>query len=362
MVQQYDKFINKCLKINCFVGLLTVGFGMAKPEHIALARKGMIAIEKWSGENPENRLELSGADLRKINLSRANLFYANLSTANLSGAHLSESDLTLANLEGANLKKARLSFSSLVATKLGATDLSESFLIGTRFQYPDLLKTVFTGAEMFRAVFCDCDLAKCIGLSTVKHIGPSTIGIDTLIRSFKGAGNRFSGEMETFFLNAGVPKQLIDALPGALAKIQYFTCFLAYGESDRAFAERLNKGLIAKGVSSWFYPWNALPGESMWREISQKRREQEKMIVLCSAEGLVRDGLLKEIEEQIDEDPEKIVPVSLDNTWKQKGFVVRRGQREDLKTFLLSRNYVEFSDESKYNESFGKLLAGIERK
>jgi hypothetical protein len=335
---------------------------MAKPEHVAVVRKGANSIERWRRENPKEHLELSGADLAKIDLRHADLFGANLSSANLSGSHLSNADLALANLAGANLEKARLYFSNLVASKLEGTNLSESSLIGSRFQYPDLSKTVFTNAEMLRAVFSDCDLSKCVGLSAVKHVGPSSIGIDTLIRSFRGAGNCFTAEIEAFFLNAGVPKQLIDALPDILANVQYYTCFIAYGESDRAFAERLNKDLMAKGVSSWFYPLDAIPGEWMWREISQKRREAEKMILLCSVEALVRDGLLKEIEEQIDEDPDKIVPVSLDNTWKQKGFVIRRGQREDFKAILLNKTHVDFSDKSKYNESFCRLLTGIKRK
>lgn len=92
----------------------------------------------------------------------------------------------------------------------------------------------------------------------------------------------------------------------------------------------------------------------------QKRREAEKMIVLCSAKALVRDGVLKEIEEQIDEDPDKMVPISLDDLWKENGFSVKRGKR-DLKPFLLERNYADFSDESAYNNSLRRLLGGLKR-
>ena len=92
----------------------------------------------------------------------------------------------------------------------------------------------------------------------------------------------------------------------------------------------------------------------------EKRREAEKMIVLCSAKALIRDGVLKEIEEQIDEDPDKIVPISLDDTWKESGFPVKRGQR-DLKPFLVERNYADFGDKSKYEDALDRLLNGIER-
>jgi len=83
------------------------------------------------------------------------------------------------------------------------------------------------------------------------------------------------------------------------------------------------------------------------------------MIVLCSAKSLIRDGVLKEIEEQIDEDPDRIVPISLDNLWKESGFSVKRGQR-DLKPFLLERNFADFTDKPTYENSSRKLLKGLE--
>lgn len=93
--------------------------------------------------------------------------------------------------------------------------------------------------------------------------------------------------------------------------------------------------LKARGVRSWLYDLDATPGEKTWREISIRRREADKMIVLCSAGTLVRNGALREIEEQIDEDADKIVPISLDKIWKDPGFAVKRGDR-DLKPFLCS--------------------------
>ena len=84
------------------------------------------------------------------------------------------------------------------------------------------------------------------------------------------------------------------------------------------------------------------------------------MIVVCSAKSLIRDGVLKEIEEQIDEDPEKIIPISLDDLWKSNGFRVERGSR-DLKPFLLDPNYADFSN-SAYSKPFKKLLSSLTRK
>ena len=141
----------------------------------------------------------------------------------------------------------------------------------------------------------------------------------------------------------------------------YYTAFVGYGGPDRDFAEKLVKDLKENGVSCWLYSLDYTPGERTWGEIGLKREESEKMIVLCSSKSLVRDGLLKELEEQIDDDPDKIIPISLDNLWKEKGFLVMRAGR-DLKPSLLDRNYADFSNELNYKDALASLIKALERK
>jgi hypothetical protein len=83
------------------------------------------------------------------------------------------------------------------------------------------------------------------------------------------------------------------------------------------------------------------------------------MIVICSIKALLRDGMKKEIEEQMDEDESKIVPISLDDDWKVEGFQVKRGQR-DSKPFLLEKNYADFKNKD-YEKALNSLLKGIIR-
>ena len=73
----------------------------------------------------------------------------------------------------------------------------------------------------------------------------------------------------------------------------------------------------------------------------------------------MRDGILKEIEEQIDENPDKMIPISLDGLWKQPGFRVVRGTR-DLKPSLLDRNYADFAN-LPYQKALGRLLKDLKR-
>jgi hypothetical protein len=185
--------------------------------------------------------------------------------------------------------------------------------------------------------------------------------MDTLRMSFIAIPKRLTLQLETFFINAGVQRELLKALPQILAEVRYCSAFVSCGQPDEAFASRLVMDLRSRGVSCWLYGLDYTPGERIWREIGLRRREAEKMIVLCSAESLIREGVLKEIEEQIDEDPDKIIPISLDDLWMEKGFRVMRGER-DLKPFLLERNYADFSDNSQYESSLNRLLEGLERR
>ena len=72
------------------------------------------------------------------------------------------------------------------------------------------------------------------------------------------------------------------------------------------------------------------------------------------------DNFKNEVEDQIDEDRDKIVPVSLDDLWTRLAFPAIRG-KNDLNPFLLERNYADFSDPSVYEAALRKLLKGLER-
>ena len=254
---------------------------MANPEHVALVKKGVAAINEWRKKNPRVQLDLPEA----------------------------------------NLSEAKFSY-----TAIGM-----------------------------------CNLSLCTGLDTVKHQKASSVGVGTLVDSFRGAGNRLTLELTSFFRGTGVPDEFLKALPHIVGEIMYYNCFISYGQPDKDFAEGLVKDLEGKGISCWLYSMDSTPGERTQREIGQRRREAEKMIVICSADSLVRDGVLKEIEEQIDEDPDRIVPVSLDELWKHPGFRIMRSTR-DLKPLLIERNYANFGDPSSYEESLERLLNGLRRK
>jgi hypothetical protein len=106
----------------------------------------------------------------------------NLRGADLSGAYLAGANFRFVFLLGVNFRGADLRFATLSHAMLAYADFSNA-LIG------------FTD-------FGDVDLSHVKGLDTVKHNGPSTIGIDTIYRS----GGKIPG---IFLRGAGVPDNFI---------------------------------------------------------------------------------------------------------------------------------------------------------
>jgi hypothetical protein len=369
---------------------------MAKTWHVSLVHRGAKAIAKWQREHPEEGLDLSGARLVGTNLTGARLLDANLSGANLSGADLVMANLSGADLIGANLSGANLSGADLSGARLGGADLSGAnlsganlsgaglvmanltlaILVGANLVGANLTLAILVGANLFGANLTgavpvgahfgdtslgNVDLSQVIGLTAVDHARPSSVGMDTLAASYRGAGNKLTPELRTFFRDAGVPEELLKEIPRIVAEVKYYSCFISYGQPDLEFATKLYEDLKARGVPCWLYEMDKTVGERTWRQIKEKLGEYERMVVLCSGAALVRDGVLKEIEEQIDEDPDKMVPISLEDLWKEHGFkVMRNPQARDLKPFLLDRNYADFANKS-YEEALEELLKGLRR-
>lgn len=160
---------------------------MANAEHLCILKLGVDAWNKWREDHPDARPDLVRADLRGVRLFMANLVEADLAQADLGGA-----DLTLADL-----RRADLSWADFTLADFHWADLRGAHFIGANLCKANLDKAVL-GWTAFGGV----DLGTCLGLDTVEHKGPSSIGIDTICRS----GGRIP---EAFLRGAGVPDEFI---------------------------------------------------------------------------------------------------------------------------------------------------------
>jgi Pentapeptide repeats (8 copies) len=205
---------------------------MDRDEALKLLRGGVEGIREWNQRRRADEAipHLLGADLLGADLSVANLSGADLSNANLFGANLVNADLLGANLSNADLSNADLSNADLSNADLSGAKLLGADLLGADLSVANLSGADLGESQCGRTIFADVDLSEVRGLDPIKHLGPSTVGIDTLFRSH--------GKIpEAFLRGCGAPETLIAYLPsimGAMQPIQFYSCFISYSSKDQS--------------------------------------------------------------------------------------------------------------------------------
>jgi len=199
---------------------------MADAQQLALLLKGAEAWNVWRGLHPDSKVDLREAVLIGNDLRSADLTDADLSGAHLGGAfldrivlagavlakaklfraHLGAADLRDANLEAADLGGAHLCDANLEGANLRGAILRGANLFGARLYLADLQE-----AQLGRTIFGNMDLSGVRGLDSVKHVEPSTVGLDTYDKS---KGNI----PDAFLAGTGTPREVLDSIGRLLRK------------------------------------------------------------------------------------------------------------------------------------------------
>jgi hypothetical protein len=307
------------------------GTGMANQEHLDILKKGVQVWNQWRKEHPDIIVpDLSGVDLSGADLNHANPHYANLRGTELSDAILGDADLSMANLTGTGLSGAILSNADL-----SYTDLSDAFVVYTRFG--------------------DVDLSTVKGLETVKHWGPSTIGIDTIIRS--------QGKIPEIFLRkAGVPNSIIEAIPalvGSLKPIDYYSCFISYSSKDEALARQLYADLQSNHVRCWFAPEDLKIGGKIRTGIDEAIRLHDKLLLVLSKSSVASGWVEREVKAAlVKERKEKITvlfPVRVDKAVFDSPFDWATEIRHERNI----GDFTRWKNHDDYEKAFSRLLRDL---
>ncbi len=229
--------------------------------------------------------DLTGANLTNANLSLASLAGARLRAADLRNADLLAADLERADLRNANLRGSRFNGTNLAQASLVGADLGRAVIFGS-----DLRGAEIRNAKMFLTVIAMTNLSGVKGLGAVVHLGPSTIGIDTIYLS--------KGSIPAAFLRgAGVPENFITyAASLAGCAFEFFSCFISYASKDHAFVERLHTDLQNKGVRCWFAPEDLGIGEKTRAAIDESIRVHDKLLLVLSKYSTASDWVEQEVE------------------------------------------------------------------
>ncbi len=382
---------------------------MASPEHLAILKQGVEQWNKWRDKHPEVSPDLRAANLREADLRGANLSLAklsgpklfrvdlresdlskaNLSGANVSGADLSEADLCeavldLANLYKADMRKSDLSGAKLRAATLGGAKLDNANLTGAylngahlgraKLRGAVLVRAKLRGADLFGAdlfaadltdaeagwtVFGALDLRKTKGLKSVRHSGPSTIGIDTIYKS--------KGKIpEAFLKGCGVPDEFIKSLHSLVAK-GYHSCFISYSTLDQEFAERLHADLQAKGVRCWFAAHDIRGGRKIHEQIDEAIRLHDKLLLILSEHSMASDWVKEELararRREAKEGKRVLFPVRLVEfekleAWECFDADTRKDTAREIREYFIP-DFSHWKDHDSYQKAFTKLVADL---
>jgi len=278
---------------------------MANAEHLALLMKG---VREW-------------------NLYRENhpSFFPDFSEAALRGAHLDGADLAGANLAGADLAGANLHAAGLIAANLRGTDFRGAELVAVNLSRASVGGATISEAKVGWTTFGDLDLSAVEGLDTLKHLGPSIIGVDTILKS----GERIP---EEFLRGCGVDPLIQKMLVGdGHSKSDAFTlwvskghnplqrCFISYATEDLAFVNRLQKVLNERKVDYWYAPEHGEWGGDLQLQIDREISSRDRILLICSEVSLTKDWVQYEIERGIEQEKKRktqvIFPIMIDGAF-----------------------------------------------
>jgi hypothetical protein len=291
---------------------------MANEEHLARLKQGVVAWNQWREANHAIQPDLRGADLIHLGLAGADLTGTNLHETDLGRANLSRASLHRANLLGANLSRA----------DLGAVDLAWT-------------------------VFGDVDLSTVRGLEIVKHLGPSTIGIDTLYRSH---GNI----PEVFLRGAGVPEEMITYSKSLVGQpFQYYSCFISYSSRDEALAQRLHADLRHKGVRCWFAPEDLKIGDEFRSRIDESIQVYDRLLLILSEYSVKSRWVQKEVETAFEKEGKGnrtvLFPIRIDEAVMQSAV----GWAADIRRQRHIGDFRQWKDYDAYQQALNRLLRDL---
>jgi len=373
---------------------------MANLKHMDILKRGIDSWNTWRINNSHiqpslsdaglhmaylnkanlSRADLSDAGLRladlvEANLKGADLNWANLSEANLHGANLRETNLNGANMTGSNLRGTRLNSSNLSQANISRADISsselnranlydadlsgadlsnsilrEANLIGVNLTGANLEGADFTNAVIGGTIYGNVDLSNVKGLESLVHLGPSTIGIDTIYKS--------RGKVPALFLrNAGVPRHLIDYIKLFVdQKKKYSSCFISYSGKNEEFAHKLYEDLQAHGVRCWLATEKLKRRDRNNAIVDAAVNLHDKLIMIFSEDSIDSDWAENKCNHAIEKEmrcgKSVLVPISLDNGVKftEQPWAIKIRRSRYLADFSM------WQDNDSYQEAFSYLL------
>lgn len=142
------------------------------------------------------------------------------------------------------------------------------------------------------------------------------------------------------------------------------TLFISYGGPDEEIVSKINKRIKAKGVKTWFFPDDALPGEKLHRMMHDGVNKHDRVLLVCSKKALIRPGVLNEIERVLEREAKEggadiLIPIALDDfvygDWAP--------ERKDIAGHVRARVITKISGDHNdlLEEQIGKVVSALRK-
>jgi uncharacterized protein YjbI with pentapeptide repeats len=297
--------------------------------------------------------DLSGAELNEAIFDFANLDGADFSASLLSHAHFYRATLIRTIMKEADLTRASLLDSPAIEADLTYANLSEADLTGVDFIGTKLNGANFSNAYVGACSFVDVNLTKIIGLNTVKHMGRSRIGFDTLYQSFDELP-------EEFLKGIGIPDVFLTYMSSLTKKaLELYSCFISYSSKDQPFVERLHADLQNAGVRCWFAPQDLRVGDKIRPRIDESIRLHDKLLIVISRDSISSQWVEQEVETALAKEREQgrlvLFPIRLDDSVME----MKHGWPALIKNSRNIGDFKEWKNQDLYQKALKHLILNL---
>jgi uncharacterized protein YjbI with pentapeptide repeats len=321
---------------------------MADRAQVNRLKKGAKVWNEWRGSNSEII-----PNLRRANLRFTGLRGVDLSEADLREADFAKADLRWADLRKADLRRAGLPNADLRGAQLEEADLREADFFHTILGEANLSGANFSNSIMGVTLIGDVDLSDVKGLETVRHLAPSTIGVQTFYLS--------KGKIpETFMRGAGVPDSFVMYMKSLVAKpIEYYSCFISYSSRDEDFAKRLYADLQSEHVRCWFAPESLKIGDELRPRIDEAIHLYDKLLLVLSESSVKSPWVESEVETAFERErrQERLVlfPIRLDDAVMEAA----EAWAANIRRMRHIGDFCQWKNHDRYRTAFARLMRDL---
>ena len=217
-------------------------------------------------------------------------------------------------------------------------------------------------AQSIQPIFDKLD--KSVYVTMGNAVNPTGPEIDTLQMTFAPRvilyTNKLCAPIEEVIKAFSSENILIDVVD---ENKMHKTLFISYGGPDEDVVKQINTKIKSKGVTTWFFPDDALPGHKLHRVMHDGVNSHDNVLLVCSKNSLTRPGVLNEIERVLEREAKEggseiLIPVTLDEYVYSDWAPERSDIASQVRSRVITKIEIARSD---FDQSIDKIVKALRK-